>query len=267
MDNQAFTLILHSLAWIGLTGLLLGTALAVAAKYLAVKEDPRIAAITDLLPAANCGGCGYAGCAEYAKAIVTTNAEISLCAPGGADCVAAIAAFLGVTAAVAERMTALVLCCGDNEKARRRFAYNGISDCAAAHATAGGDKSCTWGCLGYGSCGRICPVNAITFTNGLARVNKQLCIACGKCVAVCPRKLIKLVPAAARIHVMCSSRDKGPVVKQLCTTGCIGCRLCTKSGDEGAFVMEGFLARVDYSIPITHEEVIEKCPSKCILKD
>jgi len=265
MNAEAITLILKSFTWIGAIGLIIGASLAVAARYLAVKEDPRIGGVNDLLPAANCGGCGYAGCADYAKAIVMDDAEINLCSPGGSECVSAIAAFMGVAATAAEKMTALVLCCGDDERARRRFAYNGISDCGAAHATAGGDKSCTWGCLGYGSCGRVCPVNAISFENGLAKVDKELCIACGKCLPACPRKLIKLVPAAAKIHVMCSSPEKGPVVKKACSTGCIGCRLCTKFGDEGAFVMDGFLARVDYSIPVTNEEVMEKCPSKCIL--
>lgn len=263
MDN----IILEALLWIGLIGLVSGIALAVAAKYLAVKEDPRIAEITELLPAANCGGCGYAGCADYAKAIAEGKAEINLCTPGGRDCVSAIAAYLGVTATAVEQLTALVLCCGDTDKSKRRFAYNGINDCAAAHATAGGDKSCTWGCLGYGSCARVCPTDAITIEKGLARVNKKLCIACGKCVAICPRKLIKLVPMSAKIHVLCNSPDKGPQVKQVCSTGCIGCRLCVKFGDEGAFVMDGFLSKVNYSIPVTKEEVIEKCPPKCIQRN
>lgn len=254
-------------AIIGIVGFVIGILLALAAKYLAVKEDPRIAEITELLPGANCGGCGYAGCAEYAKAIITEGADINLCAPGGSDCVDALASFMGVEAGDVEKMTAIVLCCGDDEKAKRRFDYNGINDCAAAHATAGGDKACIYGCLGYGTCARVCPVNAITIEKGIAKVNKDLCIACGKCVSVCPRNLIKLVPASAKIHVLCSSKDKGPVVKKACSTGCLGCRLCTKFGDEGAFVMDGFLAKVDYSVPITKEEVIEKCPAKCIAKN
>ncbi len=261
------TIVLQSFLWIGLIGMVIGASLAVAAKYLAVREDPRIGGVTELLPGANCGGCGYAGCADYARAVVMAGADITLCAPGGPECVAALAGFLGMTAGSVEKKTAVVLCCGDDEAARRRFAYNGIADCAAAHATAGGEKTCTYGCLGYGSCGRVCPVNAIVIEKGLARVRKDLCIACGKCVAACPRALIRLVPAAASIHVLCSSKDKGPVVKQACETGCIGCRLCTKFGDEGAFVMDGFLARVDYSVPVTREEVIEKCPAKCIRKD
>ena len=241
-------------------------ALAVADKYLSVPEDPRIGKVTGLLSGANCGGCGYAGCADYARAIVLQDAELNLCTPGGSACANAIAAFLGKAAEALEKRTALVLCCGDNAETVRRAAYNGINDCAAAQATAGGDKGCTYGCLGYGSCARVCPVNAIAISNGLAKVDKNRCIACGKCVAACPRKLIKLVPSSAVIHVLCHSKDKGPTVKKVCGTGCIGCRLCTKIADDGAIFMDGFLAVVDYTKPPTHDELIAKCPSHCIRK-
>ena len=251
---------------IGGIGLVSAVALAVADKYLSVPEDPRVAKLTELLPGVNCGGCGYAGCADYARAIALHGAETNLCAPGGADCAHAIARFLGVEATVREMRTALVLCCGDDTEAVRRAAYNGITDCVAAQATAGGDKGCTYGCLGYGTCFRVCPVNAIALANGLAIVDKSKCIACGKCVAACPRKIIKLVPSAAQIHVLCSSKDKGPAVKKVCGTGCIGCRLCTKLA-EGAISMDGFLAVVDYSQPLTNEETVAKCPAHCIRKN
>ncbi len=259
-------IILQSTLWLGGVGLVSAVALAIADKYLTVPEDPRIGKVAGLLPGANCGGCGFAGCADYARAIVLNNTDLNRCAPGGAACANAIAAFLGKAAsAAAEKRTALVLCCGDNTETLRRAAYNGITDCAAAQATAGGDKGCSYGCLGYGSCARVCPVNAISVVNGLAKVDKTRCIACGKCVAVCPRKLIKLVPASATIHVLCSSKDKGPAVKKVCGTGCIGCRLCTKLS-EGAIAMDGFLAVVDYDKPLTNEEVAAKCPGHCIRK-
>lgn len=251
---------------IGGIGLVSALALAIAEKYLSTPEDPRIAGVTELLPGANCGGCGFAGCADYAKAVVLKNMDCSLCGPGGPDCANAIAAFLGRTAGHTEKRAAVVLCCGDDAEATRRAAYNGITDCAAAQATAGGDKGCGYGCLGYGSCARVCPTNAIAVANGIAKVNKELCIACGKCVSACPRKLVKLVPAAASIHVLCSSKDKGPAVKKVCGTGCIGCRICTKFAD-GAITMDGFLAVVDYSKPLTNEETVAKCPGHCIRKD
>ena len=258
-------IILNSTLWIGGIGLVSAVALAVAEKYLSLPQDPRIGKVTELLPGVNCGGCGYAGCADYARAIVLNQAECNLCAPGGAACANAVAAFLGRAAGSLEKRVAYVLCCGDDAEATRRAAYNGINECSAAQAVAGGDKGCTYGCLGYGTCARVCPVAAISVANGLAKVDKAACIACGKCVTACPRKIIKLVPAAAEIHVLCSSKDKGPAVKKVCGTGCIGCRICTKFAD-GAINMDGFLAVVDYTKPLVNEDVIGKCPTHCIRK-
>ncbi len=258
-------LILTSTLWIGGIGLVCGATLAVAAHYFGVAEDPRVEKVTELLPGINCGGCGYAGCSEYARAVVTKGVAPNLCAPGGAATAQNLASFLGVaTEAVAKRV-ALVLCGGNNRAARRRFAYNGISDCTAAAAVAGGDRACTFGCLGYGTCARICPVNAISVEDGLARIHKDLCISCGKCVAACPRRIIKLVPHDSSIHVLCSSRDKGAVVRQVCGVGCIACRICTKLSED-VIAMDGFLAVVDYTRPLTNEDLIAKCPGKCIRK-
>jgi len=259
------TFVLTSTLWIGGIGLFCGVILALAAKYLAVYEDPRIGQVAELLPGANCGGCGLAGCGEYARAIIEKGAPLNLCAPGGPDCVKALSAFMGVAAVAAERRTAVVLCGGNQTAAGRRFVYNGLSDCAAAAATAGGDKGCTYGCLGYGTCARVCPVRAIDIVDGLAVVDKARCIACGKCIGVCPRKLIKLVPATDTLHIYCSSKDKGPVVKQFCSVGCIGCKICTKFAGD-AVTMDGFLAVRDYSKPFDAEEAVAKCPGKCIRK-
>jgi Na+-translocating ferredoxin:NAD+ oxidoreductase RNF subunit RnfB len=258
-------LVTTSTLCIGGVGMVSAVALAVAEKYLSQPQDPRIGQVTEMLPGANCGGCGYAGCADYAKAVVEDGAACNLCAPGGSACAGAIASYLGRDAGETAPRAALVLCCGDNAKAVRRAAYNGIADCAAAHATAGGDKGCAYGCLGYGSCARVCPADAITVADGIANVDKARCTACGVCVAACPRNLIKLVPAAAQIHVLCSSKAKGPAVKKVCATGCIGCRICVPLAD-GAITMDGFLAVVDYAKPLTNEESVAKCPGGCIRK-
>lgn len=248
-------------------GLICGAALAMAARFLAVHEDPRVEELTEQLPGANCGGCGYAGCGEYAKAIIMDGEEVTLCAPGGAETLDNIAAFMGVTAEAGEKQVAIVLCGGDAKKAPRRFEYNGVADCSAAHAVDGGDKKCNHGCLGYGSCARACPVEAIEITDtGIAVVHPELCIGCSKCVKTCPRNLIKMVPESQDVHVFCSSRDKGPIVKKACSVGCIGCRICVKFGGE-AFEMDGFLAHRNYEIPIEDEvTVIDKCPGNCIVK-
>ncbi len=246
-------------------GLVAGVVLAVASKYLSVPEDPRIEAITALLPGVNCGGCGLAGCADYANAIVTKNMAVNLCGPGGAECAKNIAAYLGVTTETTAPKTALVHCRGDRTHAKQKFLYNGIADCAAAAAMAGGDKACPYGCLGYGSCARVCPTRAIEVIDGVAVVHAERCIACGRCIATCPRQIIHMVPAEPTLRVFCSSKDKGPVVKHYCKVGCIGCRICTKAAGE-AFVVNGFLATRNYAHPCSSDEAAEKCPAKCIAK-
>ncbi len=250
---------------IGGVGLVCGTALALAAKFLAVKEDPRVEAMEEILPGANCGGCGFAGCADYAKAIINDGAAINLCAPGGAEVLDAIAKAMGIEASVEEKKVAVVMCAGDSDKAPRKHLYNGVADCTAAAAVAGGDKVCRYGCLGYGSCANVCPVGAIEIKKGVAIVHPELCISCGACVSACPRNLIKMVPISRTIHVLCSSKDKGPVVKKACQVGCIGCRMCVKLAGD-AFEMDGFLARRNYDIPVENEGIVEKCPGKCIIK-
>lgn len=252
---------------LGGTGLVCGAILAVAARVFHVFEDPRIGQVTALLPGINCGGCGYAGCSDYAKKIVEAGVEISLCKPGGAETVNKVASFLGVVAKVEERKVALVLCQGGDTVAIRNAEYNGVADCVAADLAGGAGKGCRYGCLGLGSCSRVCPVGAIEIrADRLSIVHPELCISCGKCVATCPRKLIRLVPESRFIHILCSSRDRGPVTKRLCSTGCIACTLCFKACGGNGIRMEGTLAVVDYAIALDNETVIEKCPQNTIVK-
>lgn len=244
--------------------------LAIADKYLSVQEDPRIGLITAALPGANCGGCGFAGCGDYARALVEGTAAPGACAPGGDAVNREIARILGVAAEQTERRVALVKCCGSRTEAIRVGDYNGLVDCAAAAATAGGDKGCRFGCLGYGACAHVCPKHAITIEDGLAKVDKRLCIGCGKCVAACPRKLIELVPARATIHVLCNNPLRGPDVMKVCGVGCMGCHLCERQAggkEAGHFTFDGFLAKINYANPPTDPILVEKCPRKCIKED
>lgn len=252
---------------IAAVGAVAALALAVADRYLAVREDPRIGQIASALPGANCGGCGFAGCGDYARALVAGVAAPGACTAADDACTANVARILGVAATAAERRVALVRCGGSRSKAVSTGAYNGLCDCDAAAATAGGGKGCTYGCLGYGSCARVCPKNAIHIEDGLARVEKNLCIGCGKCVAACPRRLIALVPATAPLHVLCANPDKGPAVRKVCSVGCIGCHLCEKNAGGAAahhFTFQGFLAQVNYANPPTDEQIAAKCPAKCM---
>lgn len=244
--------------------------LAVADRYLSVREDPRIGLVTAALPGANCGGCGFAGCGDYARALVEGKAAPGACAPGGQAVNAEIAKILGVAAEETERRVALVKCGGSRSEATRVGDYNGLADCAAAAATAGGDKGCGFGCLGYGACAHVCPQRAIRIEDGLAKVEKRLCIGCGKCVAACPRHLIELVPAKATIHVLCANPLRGPAVTKVCGVGCMGCHLCERhsgGAEAGHFTFDGFLAKVNYANPPTDPSVVEKCPRKCMAVD
>jgi electron transport complex protein RnfB len=251
---------------IGLTGLLCGAILAIAAHFLSVYEDPRIEKVTALLPGINCGGCGYTGCSDYAKAIVKQSVPINLCKPGGAETVLSLATALSVQAVATERQVALVLCNGDDTYAVRTATYNGIADCLAAEFVSGSGKGCRYGCMGLGSCARVCPVQAIRIEQGLAIVDPALCIACGKCVTACPRTLIKLIPESRSIHVLCRSQDRGPDVKKVCSVGCIACTICVKTCNGQGITMEGQLAVVDYSVPLDVDAVVEKCPAHTIHK-
>ncbi len=251
-------------------GLVAAIVLAIADKYLSVQEDPRIGLITAELPGANCGGCGFPGCDGYARALVEGTAPNGACAAGGAACAAAVAKILGVAAVATEKQVALVKCCGTRAETIRVGDYNGICDCNVAAMTAGGDKGCQYGCLGYGACVNVCPQHAIYVADGVAKVEKRLCIGCGKCVTVCPRHLIELVPASATIHVLCNNPDKGPTVRKVCGVGCMGCHLCEKfSGGKEAnhFTFKGFLAQINYANPPTDGQIVSKCPAHCMSED
>ncbi len=245
-------------------GLIAAVALGFAAKKFAVEVDPRELAAIEVLPGANCGACGFPGCAGYAKALVTGKVDLNQCPPGGADVVAKLARILGIEATAAAREIAVVLCQGDKKKAQLKFQYLGLKDCNAAQKIAGGPKACPGGCLGLGSCQRACPFGAIEMTaEGLAVISREKCTGCRKCIATCPRNVIRMTPYEASIHVMCNSHDKGAVVRKYCQIGCIGCHICHKTVPD-AYMVDNFLAAVVYGQDAEAFEAIAKCPTKCI---
>mgnify|MGYP000329128209 CR=1 FL=1 len=104
---------------LGLAG---GVILVLASKFMAVYEDPRIAQVTECLAGANCGGCGYAGCADYAKAIVENGAPTFKCAPGGDKTADAINTIMGNATDDRPSLRATVICAG-GENCGKRFDY------------------------------------------------------------------------------------------------------------------------------------------------
>lgn len=251
---------------VGVVGLIVGLFLGIAAISFKVDVNEREEAILEALPGNNCGGCGYAGCSGLAAAIVKGEAPVNACPVGGEAVGNTIAAIMGVETEAANKKVAFVHCKGDCNKAKTDYQYYGVEDCTmVAFVPGGGPKSCNYGCLGYGSCVKACPFDAIHIVDGIAVVDKEACKACGKCVAACPKNLISLVPYDAKHIIACSSKDKGPVAMKACEVPCIGCGLCKKNCPSGAIEVVDFHAIIDQEKCTKCGKCAEVCPKKCIV--
>ena len=258
--------ILHAAILIGVIGILIGLLLGFAAIKLAVPVDEKEIEVREFLPGNNCGGCGYAGCDALAKAIAAGEAPVNACPVGGAAVAEKTGAVMGVDAGEAVRMVAFVKCNGTCDKAGLKANYYGISDCKRAAAIPGrGDKACSFGCMGFGSCVAACQFDAIHVVDGVAVVDKEKCVACGKCAEECPNHLIEMVPYDASYGVACSNQDMGPKVMAVCDTGCIGCGLCVRQCEPGAVTVENNVAHIDQNKCTGCGKCAEKCPKKIIL--
>ncbi|MPW24838.1 RnfABCDGE type electron transport complex subunit B [Alkalibaculum sp. M08DMB] len=248
--------------------LIFGCILGYASKVFAVEKDPNVPLIMDVLPGANCGGCGYPGCEAFAVATAAGKANIDDCPVGGSAVAEKIGEIMGITSDGSQRMIARVICNGTDENCTNKFDYYGVSDCKEAVIAMGGNKSCQYGCLGLGTCERVCPFDAIHVTkDNIAYVDEEKCTACGKCIDACPKIVIALVPASKGVHVDCNSKDKGKEVKANCSVGCIGCKICVKNCPEDAFSFENNLAKINYDKCTQCMICVEKCPTKAISGD
>ncbi len=247
-------------------GAFLAVFLAFADKKFKVDEDPRIEALLQILPNTNCGGCGYPGCRMLAENLLSGAAPSNSCVAGGQDIAVKLAKILGVEVKDHKRLVAVVLCKGGHKEARKSGVYRGEPNCTASHMT-GGDKACTYGCLGLGECVDACKFDAMAMNdNGLPVVFYDKCVGCGACAKACPRNIIEMHPEEHKLFVYCRSKDRGAVAKKACDVSCIACSLCVKDCTvAGGIVIKDNLAVVNHSIAPQNDESTKRCPTKCIL--
>lgn len=262
------TLVKYAVMVMGATGLALGVLLGIASKVFHVEADPRVEKITELLPGANCGACGFPGCEGAAEAIVKGEAPVTVCVAGGHEIVEHIAEVLGIE--ILEKavpLKAFVHCGGGKGKVALRYIYDGEADCQMAMQIGGGCLLCQYGCLGHGTCVKGCPFGAVEMDEDhLPKIDWEKCRGCGICIEACPRKIISLVPETSQVHVACASLDKGKAVKDICEVGCIACKACEKICEFEAIKVENNIAVIDYAKCTNCGKCVEKCPSKCIVQ-
>lgn len=249
---------------VAVIGLLAGLLLSAASVIMAVPKDETAEKLTEALPGANCGACGYSGCAGYAAALSRGEAQPGRCPVGGKAVAEECAAILGVTAGDVIPKAAVVRCLGICDNVTVKMDYEGFPSCAAAAQLYGGMNACRYGCLGLGDCVKVCDYHAIDICNGIAIINRSLCVGCGKCHTVCPKQLITLTEREEAAMVLCSNHDKGAVTRKACKAGCIGCMKCQKACPAGAVKVENFLASVDRSLCTNCGECVRQCPTGAI---
>lgn len=262
-----YSIIAKATAALSGAGLFMGLGLAFASKKFHVEVDPKLQAIIDALPGANCGACGYPGCGAAADAILQGKADANTCTAGGHDVAKNIAGILGQEAPeAAHPEIAFSHCNGGKKNATERFAFNyPVKDCVAAGQIAGGHLACPFGCLGFGNCERECPFGAIEMVDGLPVVDPEKCTSCGICVSACPRKLFSIEKVKIPIYMGCNSIDKGKDVRKACKVGCIACKACEKVCSNEAIKVINNLAVIDYEKCDGCFSCVEKCPTKCII--
>lgn len=263
-------MILIAVISLGVIGAIGAIILYLASKKFEVYEDPRIAQVQEILPAANCGGCGYPGCSGFATACVNSDSLDGLfCPVGGSEVMGKVAGILGKEASSADATVAVVRCNGTCEARPKINQYDGVKSCAVASSLYGGETGCSFGCHGYGDCVTVCNFDAI-FINpvtGIAEVIEDKCTSCGACVKACPKNLIEIRkkgPKSRRIFVSCMNKDKGVIAKKACANACIGCSLCFKECAFDAIKIENNLAYIDHNKCRLCRKCVDVCPTNAI---
>ena len=262
--------IIWTIAIITILGVCLAMVLFLVAKKFHVEEDPRIDQVEAVMPGANCGGCGFAGCRAFAASCVATgNLEENFCPVGGNETMKQVAAVLGIEAKAKAPMVAVVRCNGTCENRPKINEYAGVQSCKVKAALYSGDTGCSFGCVGCGDCVAACQFGAIEMdpVTGLPVVDQDKCTACGACVKACPKNVIKLRnkgPRGMRVFVSCINKDKGAVARKACTAACIGCSKCAKVCAHDAIVIENNLAYIDFAKCKLCKKCVAECPTGAI---
>lgn len=259
--------ILMSVAILGGVGLTFGALIAMVNRRMWVFEDPRINAVTDMLPGTNCGACGFAGCHAFAEAVITGRTAPAQCTVMGPEDREDVADYLGVEAGQATKRVARLLCAGGSDVAPRKAGYRGIESCAAAVAVGGGGKACAWGCVGLGDCAVVCDFDAITMNEfGLPLVEPDKCTACNDCVVACPLDLFVLMPEDHHLIVQCRNLLSGDAATGVCSVACNACGRCVADAAPGLISMVSGLAVIDYErIELENPAATSRCPTDAIV--
>ncbi|BDC36489.1 MAG: RnfABCDGE type electron transport complex subunit B [Candidatus Methanoliparum thermophilum] len=268
--------------------------LSIAADRFKVVMDEKVEKTIEILPGSNCGACGFSGCSAFAEALVKDPSLANKCAQTYMDKekVKALSDLFGGEAG--KKQKAVVLCNGGT-KCTDKFEYDGEKSCSIAANLFQGNKSCEYGCLGFGDCVKVCPTLAIKMNDeGIPLINLDKCTGCGACVEVCPRKIIKIVPEEVPVFVACNNptlweddldvffssiHDKGKFTamfdkievykdKIFQTVGCTRCLKCIDICPRGALeftVLEKNLSNADtYKITKTDQGRINWSDRFCI---
>jgi electron transport complex protein RnfB len=246
-------------------GLIAAVLLVIASHVFYVPVDTRVAAVREVLPGANCGGCGYAGCDDFATNVVNDESvPCSGCPVGGADCAAKIAEILGRDGGDAEPVVAQVMCNGNCDATGKMLEWQGMQSCKGAKTFFTGPGQCQFGCMGLGDCVKVCQFESIGIIDGIARVNRDTCVGCSACASECPQGIISMVPKKNQVFVLCSNKEKGGVTRKQCSSGCIGCMKCAKECKFEAITVENNLASIDPAKCRNCGMCVKVCPTGAI---
>jgi len=269
--NELVSIALWGVLVFTLLGMFFGVALASAARRFHVPVNPVVEEVSENLPSANCGACGFAGCAVYAEKVVEDpQVPPSLCAPGGEEIAVEIGSLTGKAVGEMRDEVAMLRCFGTNSLAKQQAEYDGVRTCSAAVLAFGGPKSCKFGCIGLGDCVRVCRFDAMQIgDSGIVEIDFDKCTGCAVCVDACPKEVLAMYPREHRVVLSCLTADRGKAVKDVCQVGCIQCQLCIKECPADAISLVNGAINIDHETckaygPGCGEVCVNVCPTEII---